>query len=157
MNARPAVLTFCLAGVAAAGPGVAAAQAACLPLEAPPAGPRAGSPFVTAHAGPVRPFPDAGAVPPRRDRRAAPDPWLGEDKGRHMVASFALTAFAFGGANAVGVDWPDAGAAAGALAFGAGIAKEMSDRARGGPFSARDVAWNALGIGAALLLASRAR
>ncbi len=94
----------------------------------------------------------AGATPVR-----APDSWIAEDKARHLVASFTLTAFAFAGANALGVDWPGSGAAAGSIAFGGGVAKELRDGARGRAFSPRDLAWDVLGVGAALLLASRAR
>jgi uncharacterized protein YfiM (DUF2279 family) len=97
------------------------------------------------------------AVPLVQPAAAPPDPWLAEDKARHLFASLTIGAIAYGAATGAGLEWPDAGVAAGALAGGAGVAKEFRDRARGRPFSVRDLAWDALGVGAALLLASRAR
>jgi uncharacterized protein YfiM (DUF2279 family) len=96
-------------------------------------------------------------VPLVQPAAAPPDPWLAEDKARHLFASLTIGAIAYGAATGAGLEWPDAGVAAGALAGGAGVAKEFRDRARGRPFSVRDLAWDALGVGAALLLASRAR
>ncbi len=90
-------------------------------------------------------------------QRAPPDAWFAEDKARHLFASLALTAVVFGGATAVGLEWPDAGIAAGAVAGAAGLAKELSDRARGRPFSVRDLVWDGAGVGAGLVLAERAR
>jgi len=111
--------------------------------------------------GPVTPglhlLPDVHPAPRIPHPPAAPDAWLAEDKARHLFASLALTAVTFGGARAVGVEWPDAGIAAGVVAGGAGFAKELSDRARGRPFSVRDLVWDAAGIGVGLVLAERAR
>lgn len=178
MSPRGIPVACCLVAAAAGSARAATAQCAGrgaairvpsgpvrLPLDAPadPARPGAFAPWSwlsdpraivgAGRRGPVPAAPELGAAP----RRVPRDSWIAEDKARHLIASFVLTAFAFAGANAAGLDWPDAGAAAGSLAFGGGVVKELRDSSRGGPFSGRDLAWNTLGIGAALLLASRAR
>ena len=75
----------------------------------------------------------------------AEDAWLAEDKLRHFTLSFAATQLAYGGARVL--LQPDAATAAAATAaFGLGIAKEIRDRRRGGPFSWRDLVWDAAGV-----------
>ncbi|HSM37227.1 MAG TPA: hypothetical protein VK837_12575 [Longimicrobiales bacterium] len=156
------ILVLAAAGVAGA-PGPATGQAATAPRatavpSVDPVGMRdaaAAAPYRLA-------FGASGATaPPRWDLRPAapaqPDPWIAEDKARHFFASLMIGAVAYGGATALSVEWPEAGVAAGAVAGAAGIAKEFSDRSRGRPFSVRDLVWDAAGVGAALLLASRAR
>lgn len=91
------------------------------------------------------------------DDRIAEDAWIAEDKARHLFASLAITAVSFGLATALDVEWPDAGLAAGAVAGVAGLGKEVRDYRRGRPFSVKDLAWDAAGIGAGLVLASAAR
>lgn len=93
---------------------------------------------------------------------AAPAPpgdrWIGEDKVRHAVASFAATAFAASGARAAGLDvrssvWVGAGVGA-----GVGVWKEARDaRLPGASFSLRDLTWDLGGVGAAAALMSRTR
>lgn len=82
-------------------------------------------------------------------QRAKPDPgpdrWLAEDKVRHFAMSFAVTGMAFGGARVM----LDAAAARNtAVAFAAllGVGKELMDARRGGPFSLKDLAWDAAGV-----------
>lgn len=81
------------------------------------------------------------------------DPWFGRDKALHFGASATLAAggYALGGAL---FDGREARLATGAgLALGAGVAKELADLAGAGDPSWRDMAWNAIGTGAGLLLA----
>jgi uncharacterized protein YfiM (DUF2279 family) len=88
---------------------------------------------------------------------AGVDLWFAEDKLKHFFTSYAVTAMAFGGACAARID-ADAGLAlAGVVGLIAGIGKEVSDHRRGGPFSFRDLAWDAVGIMAGLGLAAGAR
>jgi uncharacterized protein YfiM (DUF2279 family) len=91
------------------------------------------------------------------DRAQVVDPWIGEDKIRHFSMSYAIVAFGYGGARTVGV--ADGTALRGAVAASAiaGVLKEVHDRARGGIFSYRDIAWNLGGIAAGAVLASRLR
>lgn len=83
------------------------------------------------------------------------DRWFAEDKFKHFWLSFAATSLTFGFVDAAGLDWPEAGVAAGVVAGGAGVWKEFSDRERGERFSRKDLVWDALGVGVALLLAGR--
>lgn len=83
------------------------------------------------------------------------DRWFAEDKFKHFWLSFAATSLTFGFVDAAGLDWPEAGVAAGVVAGGAGVWKEFSDRRRGERFSRKDLVWDALGVGVALLLAGR--
>jgi uncharacterized protein YfiM (DUF2279 family) len=77
------------------------------------------------------------------------DPWLSEDKFRHAAASWAAMVFSYAAARAVHDDSDTAFAVALPVTAGLGIAKEVADRRRGGPFSFRDLAADALGAGAA--------
>lgn len=79
------------------------------------------------------------------------DAWLAEDKLRHFAVSAAATTLGYGTAR-FALDHDTARAAAGGVAFGLGIAKEMWDVRRGGPFSLKDLAWDAAGVGLGLLL-----
>lgn len=171
-RSAPGAVVLAAAATLLAGPAGLAGQAAAAPrfaafargemgaqvagTRAPPAPlPSIGAP------GPVTPglhlLGDVHPAPRIPTPPAAPDAWLAEDKARHLFASLALTAVAFGGARAVGIEWPDAGIAAAVVAGGAGLAKEFSDRARGRPFSVRDLVWDAAGVGVGVALAERAR
>ena len=81
------------------------------------------------------------------------DPWLGPDKALHFGASAALT----GGGYAVGVTLTESrplrlvlGVSVGVAA---GLGKELYDAAGGGDPSARDLAWDALGVVTGALVA----
>lgn len=95
------------------------------------------------------------AAPPRSaDEAARPlrqDAWLGEDKFRHAGASWAAMVFTHTAARVVLDDVDAAFAVAVPVTAALGIAKEVVDRRRGGPFSARDLVADALGVGAAWL------
>ena len=79
------------------------------------------------------------------------DAWLGEDKLRHAGASWGAMVFTHAAARVVLDDVDAAFAVAVPVTVALGIAKEVVDRRRGGPFSARDLVADALGAGAAWL------
>lgn len=85
------------------------------------------------------------------------DRWLAEDKLRHFLASFGGTNLAYGVLRTAGLDREPAMAGAAATALAAGLWKEWRDRKAGGPFSAKDLVWDGLGILAGLALASATR
>jgi uncharacterized protein YfiM (DUF2279 family) len=80
------------------------------------------------------------------------DRWLSEDKFRHAGASWAAMVFTYAGARAIHDDGRSAIAIALPVTAALGLAKEAVDHRRGGPFSARDLAADALGAGAAWLV-----
>ena len=84
------------------------------------------------------------------------DEWLAEDKVKHMMMSTALVGFAHAGSRIL-IDARPALVAAAASGVAAGIWKEWRDRRSGRPFSARDLVWDALGIGIGLALVTKAR
>lgn len=86
----------------------------------------------------------------------APDPWIAEDKLQHFAASFAATSMAYGGARSL-LDPAPARIAAGSVALTLGVLKEIADRRGGGPFSLKDLAWDAAGIALGLTLAHSIR
>lgn len=94
--------------------------------------------------------PGPGASPPAVPHVPG-DRWLAEDKARHLTMSFAVVQMGYGAAR-VGLDRKPAAAAATALSALLGIGKEIVDRRAGGPFSVRDLAWDAAGIALGLLL-----
>ena len=94
----------------------------------------------------------AGGAPLRPSLLAAdtpaavpPDAWLGADKFKHFAMSYAVTAFAFAGARSLFDDDASLGLAI-AAGSAAGLLKEFYDRARGRPFSKRDLVWDAAGV-----------
>jgi uncharacterized protein YfiM (DUF2279 family) len=99
----------------------------------------------------------AGDPPPSATPTPTPlpavstDRWLAEDKLRHFTMSFAVTQMAYGAAR-VALDPDPAAASAVGLAAILGVGKELVDRRAGGPFSARDLVWDAAGIALGLVL-----
>jgi uncharacterized protein YfiM (DUF2279 family) len=79
------------------------------------------------------------------------DSWTGEDKFRHAAASWAAMVFTYAAARAAHDDADAAIAVALPVTGALGVAKEIVDHRRGGPFSFRDLAADALGAGAAWL------
>ena len=87
----------------------------------------------------------------------ADDRWLGEDKFRHAGASWAAMVFTYAAARAVHDDPGSAFAVAVPVTAGLGVAKEIADHRRGGPFSARDLVADALGASVAWLVLREVR
>lgn len=92
----------------------------------------------------------AAAVAPAADR------WIAEDKARHFALSFAATSMAYGGARLALDPQPGRRAAAG-VALLLGVGKELVDLRNGGPFSLKDLAWDAAGVALGSLLAQQIR
>jgi uncharacterized protein YfiM (DUF2279 family) len=106
------------------------------------------------HQPPCRGRPRSHRLHPHASQR---DDWIAEDKARHFLLSFAVTGYAFAGARAIGVD-RDAALPLSILAAGlAGLGKELYDRRRGWGFSVRDLAWDAAGILAAVVVIGEIR
>ena len=95
-------------------------------------------------------------APVQRPARA-PDRWIAEDKARHMITSMVVVGFGYSGARLVSLEGNDALIAAAAGAAAASILKEVHDKRVGKPFSLRDLAWDAIGIGLGLVLVSNTR
>jgi uncharacterized protein YfiM (DUF2279 family) len=82
-------------------------------------------------------------------RAVARDEWLAIDKVQHFAMAYGSAMFGYGLLRGADVSHRDAQAAALAGSLALGIGKELFDRSRGGPFSLRDLAWDALGTAAA--------
>lgn len=86
----------------------------------------------------------------------ARDAWFAEDKLRHFTVSAAATTVGYGGARFL-LDAEPAAVTAGSIALGLGIAKELMDVRAGGPFSLKDLIWDAAGVALGLTLANGIR
>ncbi|MCI0432190.1 MAG: hypothetical protein L0271_00880 [Gemmatimonadetes bacterium] len=85
-------------------------------------------------------------------RRQTADAWLAPDKFRHFFASYVAVSIGYAGALGAGFGH-DTSLAIGVTAAGfAGLIKEWTDHRTGRGTSARDFAWNLLGIAGAVLL-----
>ncbi len=81
--------------------------------------------------------------------QAADDHWLAVDKAQHFAMAYGSAMFGYGMLRSADVSHTDAQAAALAGSLALGIGKELFDRSRGGAFSFKDLAWDALGTLAA--------
>lgn len=92
-----------------------------------------------------------GGNPPPRDA------WVAEDKWKHMFAAFAVTGLAGGTARLV-LDADRSVVAGAAVGAGLSVWKELRDaRTPGATASAKDLVWDAVGVGAAAALLAQAR
>lgn len=82
------------------------------------------------------------------------DTFLGPDKVKHFLVSSFLEALGFGAMQLAGANRTTSLAAATAAGAAAGVGREIHDGRTKGLFSLGDLAWDALGIGSALLLVS---
>ncbi len=80
------------------------------------------------------------------------DGWFSRDKLKHFLVSAFAQSVSYATLQAAGADRRAALAGATAVTATLGVTKEMVDRHRGGPFSGRDLVWDAAGAGAATLL-----
>lgn len=117
----------------------AAALLALATVAGPPADAGAQAPRDSARIAGARP-PRPAPAPPR-----PPDPWLGGDKLRHFALSGMVQGVGFGAATAAGVRGRPALIAASVATTAVAVGKEWRDRRRGGRFSVRDLAWDAVG------------
>jgi uncharacterized protein YfiM (DUF2279 family) len=80
--------------------------------------------------------------------QARQDKWFALDKWQHFVASSVVQAVGYGFAS--GKNDHAASLRIGATAAAVvGVGKELRDRRKGGPFSLRDIVWDAAGAGTA--------
>lgn len=84
-----------------------------------------------------------------------PDGWWSADKLRHFFLSAFVQSVTYSAARAARLDHAPSLASASAATAVVGIGKELRDRRAGGPFSARDLVWDAAGAGAATALLVR--
>ena len=89
-------------------------------------------------------------------RAKTPDPWFGPDKVQHFFVSMFLQSFTYSALRATKVNHQSSLAGATVTSAAFGIGKEMRDR-RITHLSARDLVWDAGGIGTATLLIGHAR
>lgn len=85
------------------------------------------------------------------------DEWIGNDKLRHFLMSMAVTQFAYGGLRTADMEDDLALPIAIGVAAATGVGKELHDVRNEGPFSLKDLAWDAAGIIAAGLLLGSVR
>lgn len=87
-----------------------------------------------------------------QERAHAPDEWLARDKVKHFVVSAVIQGAGHSVLRANGYDYREAAWTAGAITLGVGVGKELWDRSRGRPFSAKDLGADALGGGTGAVL-----
>lgn len=86
------------------------------------------------------------------------DPWISEDKGKHLLTSFVVTSLSGSASRAAGLGPRESAAAGAAVGAGVGVWKELRDmRDPRGSASLRDLVWDLAGVGVAVLLLSGAR
>jgi uncharacterized protein YfiM (DUF2279 family) len=118
-------------------------------------GPRlADRPYHRIHAF-VGPAPGVCDPPAREPVQSTADRWFAADKAKHFLISYGLAGFAFAGSRLAGMDRQAATATALVAGLGAGVAKELADRKQGKGFSPRDLAWDAAGLLAGVLVMQR--
>ena len=92
----------------------------------------------------------AACTPPRAQLSI-----VGEDKVKHFFIAGFVETMAFAGAEAAGASFSTArGVGLGAVT-GVSLGREIHDRRVKGTFSFGDLAWDALGAGAALLVVNK--
>ena len=87
--------------------------------------------------------------------RAPADAWFGEDKLKHFFTAAFVQSFGYGALRATGAPHGAALAGATGATLTVSVGKELWDARGHGTPSARDLAWDALGAGAATTLLVR--
>lgn len=88
-------------------------------------------------------------------RSEAPDPWFSADKVKHFFGAAFVQSMSYGTLRATGASHGASLTGATAATALVSIGKEVHDARGGGDPSARDLAWDAAGAGAASLLLTR--
>ena len=83
------------------------------------------------------------------------DPVFGVDKVKHFFIAGFVESMSFAGMQAAGSGRPAARASAIAVTAIVSVAREVHDKRRKGLFSVRDLAWDAIGASAALLVLNK--
>jgi putative lipoprotein len=92
------------------------------------------------------------SAPLARAGAAEPDPWFGRDKLLHFSAAGSLAVIGYANASMLTESRPARAATGGALAVGAGVAKELWDLDGHGDASWRDLTWDVLGAATGVLV-----
>jgi uncharacterized protein YfiM (DUF2279 family) len=91
------------------------------------------------------------------DEHPTGDRWFSADKAKHFFLAAFVQSMTYTSLRTAGLG-PDASlAGASAASVGVSIGKELRDRRGGGAVSAKDLVWDAAGIGGATVLVRRAR
>ncbi len=85
------------------------------------------------------------------------DSWFGADKAKHFFVSAFVESVSYASLRTAHVRHGAALAGATAFTGAVGVGKEIVDQRAGRGFSARDLAWDAAGMGSAAMLLSRTR
>lgn len=85
------------------------------------------------------------------------DPIFGVDKVKHFFIAGFVETLTFGGLEAAGANRSASRAAAIGTAAAVSFGREIHDRRTKGVFSVKDLVWDALGAGAALLVINKTR
>ncbi|MBA3340207.1 MAG: hypothetical protein H0T48_00050 [Gemmatimonadaceae bacterium] len=83
------------------------------------------------------------------------EPWTGPDKVKHFFVAAFVESFGFAGLQAMGAGRGAALTGAIAATAAAAVGREIYDRRAKGVFSPSDLAWDAAGAAAALLVLTR--
>jgi putative lipoprotein len=83
------------------------------------------------------------------------DSWFGVDKVKHFFMGAFVQSVAYSAVRTTGASHSASLVAASGVTAGVSVGKEMWDAHSGGTPSGRDLAWDALGAGAATLLLQR--
>jgi uncharacterized protein YfiM (DUF2279 family) len=91
------------------------------------------------------------------DEHPGGDKWFSADKAKHFFLAAFVQSVTYTSLRTVGVDSDVSIAGASVVSASVSIGKEVHDRRAGGGVSAKDLAWDAAGLGAATVLVRRAR
>ncbi len=105
--------------------------------------------FLSTYLALAQPTDTVGPRMPERIAAAPDDAWFAVDKVQHFAMAYGTAMFGYGLLRGAELSHHDAEATAIAASLAAGLGKELYDRARGGPFSLKDLAWDTLGTLAA--------
>ena len=95
------------------------------------------------------------AAPLEAQKVKPPDPMFGVDKVKHFFIAGFVESMSFAGMQAVGSSRSTARTGAIGAAAVVSIAREIHDKKKKGLFSVRDLAWDAIGASAALLVLNK--
>ena len=93
----------------------------------------------------------------QRPAPKTPDAWFGPDKVQHFFVSMFLQSFTYSAMRATKASHQSSLAGAFVTSAAFGIGKEIRDQKTVGLFSAKDLLWDAGGIGSATLLIGHTR
>ena len=101
-----------------------------------------------------------GGPAPSRSRVEHPkpsDPIIGVDKAKHFFIAGFVESMTFAGMEAIGSGRSSAKSVAIAMTAAVSLGREIHDRRTKGLFSVRDLAWDAIGATAAMLVINKTR